>query len=78
MIIDNLHVFGARSGPTEADSPLIVDTNAVLPGTPTLQCFKTISRRHSQIIKSGGNFELPQFTPRHRSNTHKASDADTF
>ena len=78
MIIDNFHIIGACIGPPKAEAPLIVDTNAVLAGTPTRQGLKTIARRHSQIIQSGGDFKLPQFSPRRGGDIHETSDADTF
>jgi len=45
MIIDNFHQFGGAVLPDEADSPLVVDADAVLPGAITFQQLKPIARR---------------------------------
>jgi len=37
MIIDNFDIFGDSINPTKADSPLIIDANAILSGTITLE-----------------------------------------
>ena len=78
MIIDNFYIFSTGIGPPKADPPLIVDSNAVLPGPLAPQSFEAIARRHSQVIESSGDFQLPQFAPRDRGDIHKTSDAKTF
>jgi hypothetical protein len=39
MVIDDLDAFGIAAGPHEAQPPLVVDPDRVLPGTITLQGF---------------------------------------
>jgi hypothetical protein len=45
VIVDYLHVFGARIGPSEHDPPLIVDADRVLARQIGLESFKTVARR---------------------------------
>jgi len=63
--------------PTKADTPLIVDTNAVLTGTITLECFKVIAGWYPQIIKSTSDLELSKLTPRNFSDVHELPDSFT-
>ena len=76
MVIYDLNLFCTCCFPTKTDAPLIVNTNAVVAGTIALECFKSISRRHSQIIQPGGNLELSQLSSCHLFNTHKTPNAD--
>jgi hypothetical protein len=46
MVIDDFDIFRARIRPTKANSPLIVDPNAVLADSITRECFKVITGRH--------------------------------
>ncbi len=78
MIIDDLHIFGASFCPPKANAPLIIDTNAVLPGSLAFEGFKAIARWHFQIVQSGDDFELPQLSPRHCSEIYEPSDADAL
>lgn len=54
MIIYYLHVREPAFIRTEAYSILIINANAVLPESISLQALKTICRRHSQILEAGG------------------------
>jgi hypothetical protein len=47
MIINNFDVFCESIQPTKADSPLIIDANAALTGTISLECLKVIARWNS-------------------------------
>jgi hypothetical protein len=78
VVINDFHVFCPNLRPTKADTPLIVDTNAVLTGTITLECLKVIAGWHPQIIKSTGDLELSKLTPRNLGNVHKPSDTLAF
>lgn len=75
MVIDDLDGLGTRLGPPEADAPLIVDANTVLTRLSSLECFESVTWRHLEIIESGCNLQLPQLSPRHGLNVHKAPDA---
>ena len=60
MIIHDFNVFGFVVRPFEADTPLIVDTNAILPGTIALQLLKVIARRGNQILRIFGIVQVEQ------------------
>ncbi len=74
MIIDNLYVGGVAFCPTKTDAPLVVDANAVLPLTITLQRLQAIAGRNSQIIEYSGAMEIEQFAPRRTFNSAELGD----
>jgi hypothetical protein len=78
VVINDFHIFCTCIRPTKTDTPLIVDTNAVLTGTITLECFKVIAGGHLQIIKSTSDLELSKLTPRHFSDVRELSDTLAF
>jgi hypothetical protein len=43
MVVNNFYVSGFIFDPFEADSPLVVDANAVLTRTGSLEFFKPVS-----------------------------------
>ena len=49
MIVDDFHVVGISVSPSEADAPLVVDTDAELPGAIALQRFQPVGRRGAQV-----------------------------
>ena len=65
MVVDDLDVFGSGGGPTEADTVLVVDPDAVLALPVTPERFQTIPRRHPQVIKLTSDLKLPEFAARH-------------
>ena len=60
VIVGDLDVVGVTVAPDEADPPLIIDPDAVLPTAVSAQRFQTISRRHAQRLESGRRVELNQ------------------
>jgi hypothetical protein len=78
MVINNFHIFCTCIRPTKADTPLIIDTNAVLAGTIILESFKVISGWHPQIIKSAGDLELSKLTPCNFGNIRELPDMLAF
>jgi len=40
VVINYFHIFRTCIRPTKADTPLIINTNAVLAGMVTFECFK--------------------------------------
>ena len=74
MVINYLHRFSAGSRPTEAETELIVDPNAVLSGAVSLERLKPIARWHAQIIEPLGDLQLAQLAPRYSFDVDKASD----
>jgi hypothetical protein len=78
MVINNFHIFCTCIRPTKADTPLIIDTNAVLAGTIILESFKVISGWHPQIIKSASDLELSTLTPCNFGNIRELPDMLAF
>jgi|HubBroStandDraft_6_1064221.scaffolds.fasta_scaffold176413_2 hypothetical protein len=62
MIVGNFDFEGVAAPPNEADSPLIVDANAVLSLPIAAQGFEPIARRGCQIAEVGGSVELPELS----------------
>ena len=52
VAVNDLNVTGAFIGPDEADSPLLVDSYAVLARSIILQRLKAVARRQLQIVKN--------------------------
>ncbi len=51
MIIGYLDIVGISCLPTKADSPLVVNTDAVLALAVTSEFFQLVPRRHSQVLQ---------------------------
>jgi hypothetical protein len=49
MIVYNLYIKRVAGIPLEADTVLIVDSDAVLPLTPTSQALQSVARWASQV-----------------------------
>lgn len=60
MIVHEFDVLSAAFDPTEADTILIVDAYAVLPGAISAQRLKAIAGRYAQIRKLRRDFQLTQ------------------
>ena len=67
MVIDDLDPFGATA-PNEANVPLIIDPDAVLPATFSLQRLKAIARRGPQIRKPGRRVQHVELAQGHGSD----------
>ena len=52
VIVHDFNVIGVAIFPDKADSPLIVDANAVLPGPVTGKSFQTVSSRYAQVVQA--------------------------
>ena len=77
-MIHNLNVIHIAITPFEADAPLIVDPNAVLPFAFTLQQFQMIARRNAQIVQDRGPVQLFQFAKGRPLDIDPTSDAVAF
>ncbi len=73
MVIDNLDLERVRSLPSKADPPLLVDSNAVLPGAIAFQRFQAIARRHAQVIEAPGLIQQQELAPSHALNPGRES-----
>ena len=67
MIIDDLDFEGVIAFPFEADSPLLIDPNAVLAFAFSFERFQAIAWWCREIIQILGVVENSQFTTRRRS-----------
>jgi hypothetical protein len=67
-------MFRACFCPAKADTPLIIDANAVLTGTLPLERFKVVAWWYFQIFNSMRNLKLSQLAPRDIGNVHKPLD----
>lgn len=61
MIIDNLNLLRSTIAPCEANAPLVVDADAVLPASVALERFKAIPGRDAQVVQADGCVEHIQF-----------------
>ena len=73
MVVNYLHILGTLRSPHKANSPLIVDTNAVLPLSISLQSFKMIAWRYTQVFKDRGPVKLLQLSKRRTFNIDPAT-----
>jgi len=64
VIVTNLDALGVAVLPHEADAPLVVDADAVLPAAIARQRFQPVRRRNAQIIKTLCGIQHPQLAPR--------------
>jgi len=60
MVIDDLYVERVSIVPPKTDSPLIVDTNTVLPLPSAFEPFEPVGRRHPEVLKGPGTVEHPK------------------
>ncbi len=60
MIVGDLDIERLAVAIAEADSPLVVDPDAPLPGAIPAQRLEAIRRRHAQILDAGRRIQLNQ------------------
>jgi hypothetical protein len=70
VVINDFHILSTCIRPMKADTPLIVDTNAVLT--------ETISGGHLQIAKSTSDLDLSKLPPCNLGNMRELSDTLAF
>jgi hypothetical protein len=75
MVVDDLHVLGAGTGPTKAHAKLIIDADAMLSGTIASERLQPIAGRHSQIVETFCDFQLTQLSSRDGFDACKAPDS---
>ncbi len=74
MVVHNLDIVGIPVSPHKTNAPLIVDANAVLPFSISLQRFQVIARRRSQIAEFRGDIQLTEFPLPHPLDISKPPD----
>ena len=70
MVVDNLDLPCFAIAPGETDTPLFVDTNAVLPAAVAPQRLKPVAGRRPQIVKSACGLKRQEFRPRPLLDPH--------
>src|SRR5437870_13704531 len=68
MVVHNFDFEGVCIGPPEADAPLVVDPNAVLPLAVTSKSLQTITRDGSKIRQGWGRLDVVELPFGHRGN----------
>jgi hypothetical protein len=64
VIVDDFHFVSVARTPPEPDTPLVIDSNAVLTGSVAFQRFKPIARRDAQEIQGSRSMDLQQLPMR--------------
>ena len=68
MVVNDLNPFWTSVAPPEADTPLIIDSDTVLPRTITAQTLKPVARRNPKILQTTRGVNLPQLAQRDASD----------
>lgn len=63
MIVHDLYIPGIAVTPDEADAPLIVDANAVLPASVATKGLQPVAGRDSQVIETASSVDCNQLRP---------------
>jgi hypothetical protein len=63
MVVNDLHVVSAPVTPHETHTPLIVNPDAVLSLSVSVQSLKPVPRRGRKILKFNGGIEHPELSP---------------
>jgi hypothetical protein len=72
MVIGNFNLEGIAITPCEADSVLVVDPDAVLSCSVTLERFQVIARENRQIREQKSSMELRELSLNDRRNSVEA------
>ena len=64
MVVNDLNPFWTSVAPLEADTPLIIDSDTVLPRTITAQALEPVTRRNPKILQTTRGVNLPQLAQR--------------
>jgi hypothetical protein len=64
MIVCYFNFVGVPASPEKADTPLIVDPDAILSFAITLQSLQSVARRHSEILKVLGPVKVQELSTR--------------
>lgn len=57
VVISNFYLASVPSFPKKADTPLVIDANAMLPGPVALEHFQTIAGWNAKGFKAGSCVE---------------------
>lgn len=62
MIVRDLDVIRIPAPPVEANPPLIIDPDAVVPSAVSRESFQSVPRRNTQVLKRPGRVQHCEFT----------------
>jgi hypothetical protein len=68
VIIDDLDVIGVSLPPLETDSPLIIDSDAMLSSSSSTQPLKAVSGRNSEVPEASRRIQNPELAKRNSLN----------
>jgi hypothetical protein len=63
VIVGDFDVFGSGIRPSEADSVLVIDAHAVLPGSIALQLLELVPRRAPEVLEAGRRMQPHELSP---------------
>lgn len=66
VVVDDFYVVGVAVTPSETDTPLVVDPDAVLAFAIAFEGFEPIGRRYAQIVQHAGVPQHAQLAACHR------------
>jgi hypothetical protein len=72
VVVHNLDIRCSGLCPAEADSPLIIDANAVLAGFISTKRFEAIARGDPKVFKAPGDLQLTELAPSYGLDVHEA------
>ena len=64
MVVNDLNPFWTSVAPLEADTPLIIDSDTVLPRTVTAQTLEPVARRNPEVFQTARSVNLTQLAQR--------------
>ena len=73
MVISYFNLFGISVFPHKANSPFIVDPNAVLSPAIPLQWLEPVAGRDAQVFEFSGGTDLLQFSDSYLDDLGKSS-----
>ena len=68
MVVNDLNPFWTSVAPLEADTPLIINSDTVLPCSITAQTLKPVARRNPKILQTTRGVNLTQLAQRDASD----------
>ncbi|MGB5097632.1 MAG: hypothetical protein WBN82_06975 [Porticoccaceae bacterium] len=71
VVVHNLDIRRSGLCPAKADSPLIIDANAVLAGSISTKWFQAIARRDPTVFKAPGDLQLTQLAASYGLDVHE-------
>jgi hypothetical protein len=68
VVVNDLNPLWTSIAPLEADTPLIINSDTVLPCSITAQMLEPIARRNPKILKTTRSVDLTQLAQRDASD----------